>query len=370
MFDTSDLKAARDAGILSREQFLRLEAFLVRRRDPSAGGENESLRFLANFNDIFITIGIIILAVGLTALTAFLFAPSLDSLASSRTLSLLGSLVLLPVAGVMWLLAEYFCGHRRLLLPSMALSLIISVYVGLSFGMIASGLTGKTANTIGSFFEAWNVLGNAGVTTFTGIAGTALLIFMRFKLPFALFILAVSVAGAAYAFMGFFGDIGLVLGGAAFFVVGVMTLALAVAMDATDPQRMSIRSDAAFWLHVAAAPQLIWGVRSLIVGSGIAMPNAFEASIIVGLLLVLACLSLALNRRALIVSGLLTFATALGRIVEAAGGGVTTTLIATTLLLGTGVIFLGGGWHSARRLVLSLLPDNRLLARVFPKDIA
>ena len=84
----------------------------------------------------------------------------------------------------------------------------------------------------------------------------------------------------------------------------------------------------------------------------------------------LGLLSLALNRRALIVSSLLSFWLALGEVVSAVGGGSSTTFIASALLLGTGIIVLGGGWHTARRGLLKSLPPQGLLGRVFPPEAA
>ena len=179
-----------------------------------------------------------------------------------------------------------------------------------------------------------------------------------------------SMAGVAYTFTGFFGSTGYIISGIAFFVVGLSTLAAAMYFDARDPQRASLSSDNAFWLHVAAAPQLIWGLRSMIVGSGFAMPNQAEAAMIVIVLFAIGLLSLALNRRALIVSGLITFAMALGRLVEETGGGETTNAVITLLLLGTGIILLGGGWYTARRLVLRFLPTRGVVGRLFPPEPA
>ncbi|MEM6557545.1 MAG: hypothetical protein AAF642_16805, partial [Pseudomonadota bacterium] len=64
MFDRTDLRAAVAANLLSADQASRLEAFLLSRKDDGAGNEQigqENLRFLANFNDIFITLGLGIL---------------------------------------------------------------------------------------------------------------------------------------------------------------------------------------------------------------------------------------------------------------------------------------------------------------------
>lgn len=368
MFDRSDLAAAKEAGLLTDAQLNRLEAFITQRNDPAAAGHSESLRFLSNFNDVFITIGIIILAIGLTAVTAVIVGPMVGSLATGGSLAFAGAFILMPVAGAMWLLAEYFCKRRRLVLPSMALITIFVLYSGLSFGILSSGISGLNPETIESFTDAWGTLGNAGVATFVGGLVAAVLAFWRFRLPFSLLLIALSAAAAAHTFFAFFGNIGDVIGGFSFFAIGLLTLSAAIFFDAKDPKRVTRNSDHAFWLHVAAAPQLIWGLRSLVTGSGLTMPDMMEAVLIVGILVLIGIISLALDRRALIVSGLLTFAMALGRIVEATGGGEQTTLITTTVLLGTGIILLGGGWRTARRNVLRVLPNIPLTDRLFPSE--
>ena len=65
MFDKSDIRAAVEGGAISDEAAKRLEAFLKARNDPDRMLDPENLRFLSNFNDIFLTIGIVILMTGL-----------------------------------------------------------------------------------------------------------------------------------------------------------------------------------------------------------------------------------------------------------------------------------------------------------------
>ena len=111
MFDRSDIRAAADAGILTRDQANRLEAFLATRADPVTKAmpeQTENLRFRNNFNDIFITTGIVILAMGLTAITGLFFGPRFWTMVSGGSVGAFGAIILMPVAGVMWLLAEYF----------------------------------------------------------------------------------------------------------------------------------------------------------------------------------------------------------------------------------------------------------------------
>lgn len=371
MFDRSDIRAAQEAGILTRDQASRLEAFLAARADPAvkaAASEPENLRFLNNFNDIFVTIGIVILAMGLTAVTALFFGPQFWGMVSGGRATMLGAMILMPVAAVMWLIAEYFGRRRRMLLPTMAAITVFTGYSGLSVGMISSGLTGMNAETVTSLSGAWATLGKSGLGTFFGCGAAAALAWLRFRLPFCMFLMAVSAAAAAYTFAGFFGNAGLVLGGFLSLVIGVVTLGAAIWFDQQDPGRITRLSDNAFWLHVAAAPQIILGLRGMVMGSPAASPDTAQAMILLASLALLGLLSLALNRRALIVSSLLSFWLALGEVVSAVGGGASTTFIASALLLGTGIIVLGGGWNTARRGVLKALPQGGLLGRVFPPE--
>ena len=371
MFDRSDIRAAADAGIITRDQASRLEAFLAARADPVTRAmpeQTENLRFLNNFNDIFITIGIVILAMGLTAITSLFFGPNFWSMVTGGNAGAFGAIILMPVAAVMWLLAEYFGRRRRMLLPTMAAILIFTLYSGLSFGMLSSGLTGANAKTITSLTQAWDTIGKSGMGTFIGCGLAAAIAWRRFRLPFCMFLIAVSAAATAYTFTGFFGDQALVLGGLLSVLIGFATLTAAIWFDQKDPGRITRLSDNAFWLHVAAAPQIILGLRGMIMGAPNATPSTPEAMILLASLIGLGLLSLALNRRALVVSSLFSFWLALGQVVDAVGGGGSTSFIATTLLLGTGIILLGGGWHSARRWVLGWAPKTGIAARIFPPE--
>ncbi|MGB1069647.1 MAG: hypothetical protein ACPG07_06905, partial [Henriciella sp.] len=80
MFKPDDLKDAVSAGIIGAEDAVKLEAFLSSRQSRQdddgsgpGGDEGESLKFLTNFNDIFITIGIAILFTGLLPLIEIVF---------------------------------------------------------------------------------------------------------------------------------------------------------------------------------------------------------------------------------------------------------------------------------------------------------
>ena len=81
---------------------------------------------------------------------------------------------------------------------------------------------------------------------------------------------------------------------------------------------------------------------------------------------VFALVSLLINRRALIVSGLLTAGVSIGVIVNSAGLGAGAVIAVTLLTLGGIVVLLGAAWNPVRGLLLAPFPSEGPLARIFP----
>lgn len=376
MYDKTDLRAAIEAGAISDESGKRLEAFLKARNDPDRMLDPENLRFLSNFNDVFLTIGIVILMVGLGFLSGIsvfnIFGPGLlnpaslgDTTAMANNAKLVVILTPIPVLVGAWLLAEYFCGKRRLLLPSMALSgIIVWAAAAIALGIFAP------IDRAESYSTPWSMLFGMSYAGFIGAAIAAVAIFLRFRLPFSLFLLAGAIAGLLYTAIAQLGGIGQLASGLAMLLIGVGTLIAAIGFDMKDPTRSTRNSDHAFWLHMAAAPQIILGMRGLLLGSGFAPASTADATVMLLVLIAFAILSLALNRRALIVSGLLTFATSLWFLVNEFGGGGVNTLMLTALIIGGAIVLLGGGWRTARRALLAVFPKQGLFGRIFPPEPA
>lgn len=377
MFDKTDIRAAVEAGAISDEGAKRFEAFLKARNDPERMLDPENLRFLSNFNDVFLTIGIVVLMVGLSALSGVIVT-SLFDLQSLRNVNspaeldavmwrirLSAAFMPVPVLAGSWLLAEYFCGKRRLLLPSMALASFVTLGaagIGLALFTPTPNVDGDTA--------FWTVMTTAGYAAFGAALVAAAVFFWRFRLPFSLFLLAGAAAGLFYTAIGQIAGMGEVFSGAAMLAVGLITLAVAIWFDMKDPTRSTRSSDHAFWLHMAAAPQIIIGVRNMVLGSGFVPAGTADAAMMLVVLLAFALISLALNRRALIVSGLLTFGTALAFLVNQFGGGGINTLMYTALIIGASIVLLGGGWRTARRAILKVFPQDGAFGRIFPPEPA
>lgn len=85
--------------------------------------------------------------------------------------------------------------------------------------------------------------------------------------------------------------------------------------------------------------------------------------VIIGLL---AVIGVAINRRALLVSSFGYAGFSLAMLIKTTGLGFGSMVAVTLLLLGGGIVFLGAGWHSARRALLKVLPSSGIFAKVFP----
>ena len=58
-------------------------------------------------------------------------------------------------------------------------------------------------------------------------------------------------------------------------------------------------------------------------------------------------------------------------LVDHAGGGRgLNTLMLTALLVGGSIVLLGGGWRTARRALLKLVPHEGFAGRIFPPEVA
>ena len=369
MIDRSDLTAAVNAGVLSSEQAMRLEAFLANRRkgvpDDAGAGESENLRFLSNFNDIFITIGLIILFGGFSALFGYMVG---STVGQSGSPLLVGGAMSLGIGVLAWAMMEYFCLRRRMLLPSMFLALVTSI-AGAAF---VATLYGSFSGAGQQVFEDFDIVSGASIllSWFVGGFLTAGAIFKRFGLPFSLFLMAFCAAAVVYVFLLQSGDTPDILSGMAILITGLITLAVAIMFDMRDPERVTRISDHAFWLHLAAAPQVIYGIRGVVTGSVISESSGSEAITILIVLILLAILSLALNRRALIAASMLTFIYTLSIVFQANEVDGLTTFIVVSMIVGGGVVFIGAGWKTARNIVLKFLPTGGIWGRLFPPEIA
>ena len=146
---------------------------------------------------------------------------------------------------------------------------------------------------------------------------------------------------------------------------GVIVFLLAMRFDLSDRDRATRRTDIAFWLHLLAAPLI---VHSLIKGflNGLGPLDARHALGVLAVFLGLAIVAVVIDRRALLVSGLVYAGFAFGALVRetAVGGALVPTTVVT---LGAFVLALSAGWRPLRHAFLLCLPAD--LSRRLPHPL-
>ena len=341
MYSEADLDAAVSAGILSPEAATGFRDYIaVQRASPAA--DEEHFRLLTGFNDIFVSIALILTLVALGWL-------------GSRAAVSAGCL---GVSAVSWGLAEYFTRRRHMALPSIDL-----------FGAFANGLFFGSLALFGSL-AIFSPPGHPSFASFAAAlalivtAGGAYCHWRRFMVPITVAAGALVGVGAlvvlAAATLPQLKDFPILL----FFVGGLAVFALAMYWDISDRDRKTRRSDVAFWLHLLAAPMIVHpafsllglsGMRSFLLPAQQAPLDFAGAGIAVALYLALAVVALVIDRRALLVSALVYVLYALSTLFKAAGS-LSWSLALTALLIGSGLLLLSALWHRARAALLALLP--------------
>lgn len=349
--ESEDIDAAIAAGVMPQAQADALRAFVAERhrsRLEQAGTEDERFRFMTGFNDFFFAIGILLLGFGMMFFTGGAPLPSLVA------------------ALVVWGLSELLVARMRLVLPGILLSLFFIAFVFLA--VPADLATLMSRGNPGSFWgDAIGVTGvpfAAATKAIIGVAAAALY-YWRFRLPFALLPIAASLVLLVMAL------IRLSVGQLEPFALSLLTLACglgvfaaAMSFDLSDRDRMTRRSDCAFWLHLLAAPLIVHSLISLITPRFDQINNTIALAIL-GIVAALAVVAIAIDRRALLVSALIymgaVIAYAIGGSFAAMSKGSTSQsgiFFTTLVILGTFVIVLGIGWQPLRRGLLALISTS------------
>lgn len=359
--DDRALDAAVAAGVVDAGTRERLVEFAAAWRDgrggavagaAAGGADEEQFRLLSGFNDVFVAIAIAILlwAVGALGVAASPVA---------RGEALTGGLA---VAAASWVLAEYFTRKRRMSLPSIELltTFVGGVYTA-AFGLlvvVTEGLAGS--NPLFSGGDVPKALGNT-MAFLVLLLPTAIAIaaafahWRRFRVPITL------AAGCAVVILPIMALLGSQVGGVAAliagFLGGVAVFLLAMRIDASDRARLTRRTDMAFWLHLLAAPLIVHPVLSQLQSP--ANPNLalVAAAGTILIYLVLGFIALAVDRRALLVSGLAYVIYALGQVVQS-GADPSTGFTVTALIVGGSLVLLAAAWARARRSVVAVLPPD------------
>jgi hypothetical protein len=345
MISTEQLSSAVQAGILSADQAERLARHLAggasaaTRQDIDPPAE-ERVRFLGGFNDIFVTIGIALVFFAYFSFGTFEPAPALT---------------LVGASAIAWALSEVFVRRMRTTLPGRVLGGAFVVPVAMA-SLVFLGVAEKHLERPSAFGSVALFLSGA-----SGIAA-AWVYFRRFQVPFVIAVgsigaMMIALAIVVLAAPKLVDDHFIIIAGA----FGVAVFAFAMWFDFQDPERLTWRNDAAFWLHILAAPLIVHPAVFKLAG-GPTMLAGGSPVVILALFVFFTLVALVVDRRALIVSALVYAGGALTYYTSGAGGGVALTL----LILGLAVLGLSAGWRTFRRAVLPLLPLGGLRAKLPP----
>lgn len=388
MAERGALEAAAAAGVINAEQVGPLHSFLASRAagvSATPDGE-EDLRFIRNFHDVFLAIGIVLLAVGLA--TGVGVYVSTASFATPQTGAITTGGLFAGCAVIMWLMGEVFARRRRLFLPAIAIVITLTVFMVFAVALLYAGvLLGRGFDGEGFDFSSMPPELRVGILIASAFAFIAPLAFYaRFRLPFSLGLAGAGVAGFVIvaamtvnfdATMQYLAPLELGL--------GVLLFLAGVAFDARDPARATRYSDNGFWLHFAAAPLILNGAFGLIgamFGASAALGSAgmlesasggggnatAHAALSLGVVVLLGLISLLINRRVLIVSTLITTGIAIGILMNAVGLGAGALAASTLIVLGAFVLILGASWHVVRRALLGWVKPDGVWARIFPPE--
>jgi hypothetical protein len=321
MYTDEDLNKAIDQGGFTKSAVTRFRT-MIAESTHSAAIDEENFKLIGGFNDIFVVIA-----------CALLLFSSLWVLGAQEPLSYCVFSV------ISWGLSEFFIRQRKMALPAI---LLLLTFVG---GMFNLGLS-----LLPSLSEQGLVLA-AVLATVAAFAH-----WQRFRVPITIAVGTLAGLGILISSIMYFSPAardGLLF---FFFIAGIVTFVLAMKWDANDTQRITYKSDVAFWLHLLSAPLIIHPVFSML---GILSGEEGIASLLIVIILyvVMTSISLAIDRRAFMVSSLLYVIYAISTLMDHIGG-VGYSLALTGVFIGTALLLLSAFWHSVRRTLVMQLPSN------------
>ncbi len=242
----------------------------------------------------------------------------------------------LAVSAVAWGLGEFFILKRRMALPAIVLLL---AFTG---GIVAAGFTTTVRST-------------ANIAIACAIAAVATwLHWRRFHVPITVAAGAAAAAGCVIALLLTLVPQAREWSDLLSLTAGIVIFALAMRWDGADTRRETRKSDVAFWLHLLAAPLLVRPVfAALHVFAG--STNLGQALLVIAVYVVIAIVSLSIDRRALMVSALIYVLYTFSDLLQQYGM-VSLGFAIAAFVIGSGLLLLSAFWHPARVHVLKLLP--------------
>lgn len=356
MIEQDDLRAAVGAGLVTEAQAASLISLAHSRsgaRENLAPGD-EPFELFKGFNEIFIVIGMVILATGWVGVVTFTMV---DDLSNIRNALIVSSLL---AALTLWGLSEYFIRRRRMIAPAIALSILFAINAGFGFA--------------GGFSELFMVAqgDNSSLPIPFLLATVALFLYwLRFRVPFALALIAVAAFGVAILVAGNSGgsptsieELFLLSAGGPFawitLALGIVVFGVAMAFDMSDPHRVTRRASNGFWLHVVAAPALVNTIALTLIESDARWSNAGLGAI----LILFALVAVVIDRRSFLIAAIGYTVLLTATVFDGEGA------VFTVFFLGIFLLFLGARWEHIRARLLAGMPGFIPLHRLPPSHVS
>lgn len=339
----ADIRAAVAAGVLNERQAASLTALAHSRQGAreNLAPDDEPFELFRGFNEVFIMSGLIILAMGWSGVGAWWLAS--DPFRWQSTLDLL----MLVTGATTWLLGEYFIRRRRMIGPAILLTVFFAA-------TCASGFGQRNAQV---FMLAQQDFSSMILPAFLTVAAV-LVWWLRFRVPFAMALIALGLFAGAILITatqagnpGTFRELFLLSGAGGFgwltLVLGLVTFAVAMLFDGSDPHRVTRRSAQGFWLHLVASPMLVNTVALSLMARG-----GHHASLIL-LMVLFAVVAVVIDRRSFLMA-------AIGyvSVVVVTLNSMAQDVAVPLLVLGLGLflVILGAFWARIRAGLLAVLP--------------
>ncbi len=318
MIQKSLLQKAVDQKIITSSQLEPLYQFLSKQAEVEADASvlhEEPLRFIRSFGDVFIALGVLF----------FTLAFKLSEVT--------GYAGLIPVV-VLVGLAEWLVLRRKLVLPGMVILISILYFINQVFT-----------------FEGEQT----SVMSLALVSVSSLLFYLRYRMPFSLFPLALSLV----LMIVMQAELDIMRSPVILTGLGCLVLGFALAFDIRDTKRQTYLSDSGFWLHLLAAPLIVHGVMAevLLTDSEWLSDNAKQIIMLL-FFVIFFLLALFLDRRAIIIATQVYVIYSLVNLLRFGVNDKQQLFIYVLLILGAVIIYFGTYWQRSRQFVFGFLAKH------------
>jgi hypothetical protein len=339
-FTTDDIRSAVATGILTEAQaasIMALSAARAGQRD-ALSEDDEPFEFFRGFAEIFVSVGLLLLIVGILALT--------------RVYG--GFLTPAIAAFICWTFARYFTLKRRMALPSIVLVSGFALGAALSIALV-----------MGHLIPDWQSERLSLAAYFVLVLGALALWYRTFRVPFTMFMAGLTAMGLIFVLTDSMRPLadgidswssvfdlrqgsGMALGTLIF---GFVALIAGLIFDMRDPYRISRWSACGFWLHILAAPALVNTVALTAYNSG----DLSGKVLLAATLIAVALLALIIDRRSFLTAGVVYLGILVAWVLRS--GGDPAPMAFVLLVLGAILTVMGTFWTQMRGYIMRFLPN-------------